>query len=70
MAPSSHQIRLRQVRLCAACESPLAAGDEFICLYGETVHRGCAFYRERTTRPSLTQVSTPPSTTWSTSEAP
>jgi hypothetical protein len=37
--------RPRHTRLCAACEKLIAVDDEFVCLFGESVHRGCAFYR-------------------------
>ena len=39
--------RTKHTRLCPACQEPIATGDEFVCLFGESVHRECAFYRKR-----------------------
>jgi hypothetical protein len=40
----------RSLGQCSACDKQIARTDDFVFLYGEAIHRDCAFYRSRERR--------------------
>jgi hypothetical protein len=46
--PQSLRVRSASTMMpCSACGKRIAAGDEFLRLYGEAFHADCAFYSLR-----------------------